>query len=74
MKLASSSPTCEDDDCGKKDTPAPVAPATVEDATEPPVPAPKTTDPPVKVEIKEPVPMSYMEMEKKILEVQIQKI
>jgi len=56
VKLASSSPTCEDDDCGKKDTPAPVAPATVEDATEPPVPAPKTTDPPVKVETKEPVP------------------
>ena len=51
------SPTCEDDDCGKKDTPAPVAPAVVEDATDPPVPAPKTTDPPVKeVEEEEPVP------------------
>jgi len=56
VQRSSPSPTCEDDDCGKKDTPAPVAPATVEDATEPPVPAPKTTDPPVKVEIKEPVP------------------
>ena len=41
------SPTCEDDDCGKKDTPAPVAPDIVE--TTPPVPTPIiTTDPPVK--------------------------
>ena len=55
MQRASSSPTCEDDDCGKKDTPAPITPAIVEDATEPPVPAPKVTDPPVKVESKEPV-------------------
>ena len=40
------SPTCEDDDCGKKDTPAPVAPDIVE--TTPPVPTPIITDPPVK--------------------------
>ena len=56
MQRASPSPTCEDDDCGKKDTPAPVAPAIVEEATDPPVPAPKTTDPPVKLETNEPVP------------------
>jgi len=44
------SPTCEDDDCGKNDTPAPVAPAVVdEETTTPPVPTPiVTTDPPVK--------------------------
>lgn len=43
------SPTCDNDDCGKNDTPAPVAPAVVdEETTTPPVPAPIATDPPVK--------------------------
>ena len=43
------SPTCEDDDCGKKDTPAPVAPDIVdEETTTPPVTTPIITDPPVK--------------------------